>query len=190
MSRHWKRGLHNKQTSHQNVARQVGMTLEEETESRVWAANEQSMKIVGTAKAQVKIEHATKICNFWVTPSMSDRVILSRLELMNFHNIPKSFASIMKSSEGGAQMCQSCARIIRLNHFEELGKNHFVSVVNKRAPGGHVSSKEMYQSVLREACDPCRKLFVAHHCRSLPCANKNMIVTAIATELALHPTTG
>ena len=121
---------------------------------------------------------------------MSDRVILSRLELMNFHIIPKSFPSIMKSSEGGAQMCQSCARIIRLNHFEKLGKNHFVSVVNKRAPGGHVSSKEMYQSVLREACDPCRKLFVAHHCRSLPCANKNMIVTAIATELALHPTTG
>ena len=59
------------------------------------------MKIVGLAKAQVKIEHATKICNFWVTPSMSDRVILLRLEL-----IPKSFISIMKSSEGGAQMCQ------------------------------------------------------------------------------------
>ena len=94
------------------------------------------------------------MCNCWVTPSMSDRVILSRLELMKFHIIPKSFPSIMKSSEGGAQMCQSCARIIRLNHFEKLGKNHFVSVVNKRAPGGHVSSKEMYQSVLREACDP------------------------------------
>ena len=37
------------------------MTLEEEMESKVWAANEQSMKIVGTAKAQVKIEHATNI---------------------------------------------------------------------------------------------------------------------------------
>ena len=62
------------------------MTLEEETESRVWAANEKSMNIVGLAKAQVKIEHAMKICNFWVTPSMSERVILLRLEL-----IPKSF---------------------------------------------------------------------------------------------------
>ena len=78
------------------------------------------MKIVGLAKAQVKIEHATKICNFWVTPSMSERVILLRLEL-----IPKSFISIMKSSEGGAQMCQWCARIIHLNHFVILGKNHF-----------------------------------------------------------------
>ena len=97
--------------------------------------------------------------------TLNDRVILSRLELMNFHNIPKSFASIMKSSEGGAQMCQLCARIIRLNHFEELGKNHFVSVVNKRAPGGRVSSKEMYQLVLREACNPCRKRFVGHHYR-------------------------
>ena len=40
------------------------MTLEEETESRVWVANEKSMKIVGLAKAQVKIEHATKKSNF------------------------------------------------------------------------------------------------------------------------------
>ena len=55
------------------------MTLEEETESRVWAANEKSMKIVALAKAQVKIEHATKESNFRVTPSMSDRVILLRL---------------------------------------------------------------------------------------------------------------
>ena len=87
-------------------------------------------------------------------------------------------------------MCPSCAIIIRLNHFEKLGKNHFVSVVNKRAPGGRVSSKEMYQLVLREACNPGRKRFVAHHYRRLPCAKKNMIRTAIATELALHPTTG
>ena len=36
------------------------MTLEAETELTVWAANEKSMKIVGLAKAQVKIEHEEK----------------------------------------------------------------------------------------------------------------------------------
>ena len=41
LSRHWKWGLYHKQTSHQNVARQVGMNLEEETESRVWAVGSQ-----------------------------------------------------------------------------------------------------------------------------------------------------
>ena len=61
-----------------------------------------------------------------------------------------------------------------------MGKNHFVSVVNKGVIGGRVSSKEMYQLVLREACNPCSLT---------TCANKNMTVTAIATELALHPAT-
>ena len=36
-------------------------------------------------------------------------------------------------------------------------------MVNKGVIGGRVSSKEMYQLVLREACNPCRKRFVAHH---------------------------
>ena len=36
-------------------------------------------------------------------------------------------------------------------------------MVNKGVIGGRVSSKEMYQLVLREACNPCRKRFLAHH---------------------------
>ena len=55
-------------------------------------------------------------------------------------------------------MQESC-----LNHFVILGKNQFVLVVNKGVIGGHVRSKEMYELVLKEACNPCRKRFVAHH---------------------------
>ena len=50
-----------------------------------------------------------------------------------------------------------------MNHFVILGKNHFVSVVNRDVIGGRISSKEMYQLVLREAFNPYRKRFVAHH---------------------------
>ena len=106
-----------------NVAKQVGVSLAHIENSRIWAANEQSMGIMGITKALVRIEHATKICKFWVTPSMGDRVLISRKELMSFHMIPKSFPSIMKTSSRETQMCQSCAGILQLSHFEKLGKN-------------------------------------------------------------------
>ena len=97
-------------------------------------------------------------CAFWVTPSTGDRVLISRKELMNFHIIPKSFLSIMKTSSGGTQMCQSCAGILRLSHFEKFGEKHFVSLISKKAPGRQTSSKELYRSKLKNICNPCQKV--------------------------------
>ena len=168
-----------------NVAKQADILLEKEETSKVWAANEQSMVISGTTKVLVKIENTTKICKFWLTPSVRDRIVLSRQELMNFHIIPRSFPSIMKHPSTDTRMCQSCASIMSLNHFENLGKHHFVSVINKKNPDKAVTSKDIYLKILKKACVPCQKNLIKHHYKTLPRTNRNLIVSAIAMDNAL-----
>ena len=73
---------------------------------------------------------------------------------------------------------------MRLNHFVILGKNHFVSVVNKGVIGASAAKRCTSWSLGKSATHAKRDLW-----RNTTCANKNMIVTAIATELALHPAT-
>ena len=147
------------------------------------------MTIAGTAQALVKIEDSVKICEFWVTPMMRDRLLLSRQQLMTFNIIPKTFPRIMRPKDGETLMCQTCANIVRQNHFERLGKHHFVSLIDKRAPGGKVDSKDFYKSVISKACGPCQKAIIKHHFRKLPPRNKIHVVSAIAKELALGTTT-
>ena len=168
-----------------NVAKQAEILLDKESKSQVWAANEQSMEILGTAKVLVKIEDKTRVCKFWITPSVRNRIVLSRQELMNFRIIPRSFPSIMRYPSADAKMCQSCASIMSLNHFENLGKNHFVSFINKRDPKKMVNTKDFYRSLIKKACPPCQKNIMRHHYRTLPKENRNLIVTAIAMDNAL-----
>ena len=169
-----------------NVAKQAEILLEKEETSKVWAANEQSMVISGTTKVLVKIENTTRVCKFWLTPSVRDRIVLSRQELMNFHIIPRSFPSIMRHPSADTKMCQSCASIMSLNHFENLGKNHFVSVINKKNPDRPVTSKDIYLKLLKKACAPCQKNLIKHHYETLPKTNRNLIVSAITMDNALR----
>ena len=59
----------------ENVARQTGMLLNPVDNSKVYTANRHVMTIAGTAEALVKIEDSVKICHFWVTPMMRDRLL-------------------------------------------------------------------------------------------------------------------
>ena len=127
-----------------NVAQQTGILLNPVDNSRVYTASGHAMTISGIAKALVKIEDSVKICEFWVTPMMRDRLLLSRQQLMTFNIIPKTFPKIMGPKDGDTLMCQTCANIVRQSHFEKLGKYHFVSLVDKYAPDGKVNSREFY----------------------------------------------
>merc|ERR1712020_823871 len=91
--------------------------------------------------------------------------------------------------EGENIMCQTCANIVRKSHFEKLGQHHFVSLIDKRAPDGKVSSKDFYKSVISKTCGPCQKKIIKHHMKKLPTRNKVQVVSAITTELALGTTT-
>ena len=141
-----------------NVAQQAGIILNPIDDSKVYTASGHAMEISGTAKALVKIEDSVHICDFWVTPMMRDRLLLSRQQLMTFNIIPKTFPRIMRPKDEDTQMCQTCANIVRRSHFEKLGKNHFVSLVDKNAPDGKVNSKDFYKSVINTACKPCQKI--------------------------------
>ena len=172
-----------------NVAQQTGILLNPVDNSKVYMASGHAMTISGIAKALVKIEDSVKICEFWVTPMMRDRLLLSRQQLMTFNIIPKTFPKIMRPKDGDTLMCQTCANIVRQSHFEKLGKNHFVSLVDKNAPDGKVNSRDFYRSVISKACGPCQKAIIKHHFRKLPHQNKTHVVSAVATKLALATTT-
>ena len=141
----------------ENVARQAGMLLTPVENSKVYTANRNVMTISGTAKGLVKIEDSVRLCIFWVTPMMRDRLLLSRQQLMIFNIIPKTFPKIMRPKDGETLMCQTCANIVRQSHFEKLGQHHFVSLIDKKAPNGKVDSKDFYKSVINKACGHARK---------------------------------
>ena len=104
-----------------NIAQQTGIFLDQLSNSKVYTASGHAMTISGVAEALVKIEDSIKICTFWITPMMRDRLLISRQELMKFNIIPKSFPRIMRPKDGETNMCQSCATIVRKSHFEGLG---------------------------------------------------------------------
>ena len=161
-----------------NIAQQTGILLDPLDNSKVYTASGHAMTISGVAEALVKIEDSIRICKFWITPMMRDRLLISRQQLMTFNIIPKTFPRIMRPKDGETQMCQSCANIVRKSHFEGLGKHHFVSLIDKSAPGGKVNSKDFYRSVINTACKPCQKAIIKHHFRKLPHHNKVHVVSA------------
>ena len=100
----------------------------------------------------------------------------------------------MRPKDGETLMCQTCANIVRQNHFEKLGNHHFVSLIDKRAPDGEVDSKDFYKSVINKAWfsldmaqDTVRQSHFSRlekpHYRKLTRKFKIHVVSATTTEL-------
>ena len=85
----------------------------------------------------------------------------------------------MRKSRSDLKTCDTCTRLVTMNHFEKLNKNHFVSVVNKSNPKQPLSFKAVYKTILNNACEPCQKKVLKHHFDSLPEDHKSKVVSSI-----------